>query len=453
MIRDEIEEMKKQKVDVVIRYEHKVRELESIMLIKLEMERRGYSVAFTANYDYHDKRRIDPRLIVSPAIYGDNQLLIDIFRYGLKKKFVNLLWEQVVGIKEEESPDGYHNVYGTAQRIETICWGNNTKRRLVAAGMNEKCAKVVGQLNTDLLRSPFAKNLCTKHELAAEYGIDSKGRWNLFVSSFSYCALDNNQKETIIRIRGKKYLNEFALISEQSREQILQWFEQILLNYPEDILIYRPHPDEAKKSQKLKDLEIKYSNFRVIADLSMKQWVNACDKIYNWYSTGIIDAYILKKPIRLLRPFAIPKEYDYRLYYNANQIKTIDAFLEDYPSMDLKEGLDEQVISDYYHIPKRPVYMEVCDLMEEMLKSDKYDIHFTIKEYRYFIPLILRRKIIDSFEFLEPVVWKLHLFKGVIGRRDQQKKDLDAGFNRNVATNKEIEELSSQLKPFIYGNN
>ncbi len=97
--------------------------------------------------------------------------------------------------------------------------------------------------------------------------------------------------------------------------------------------------------------------------------------------------------------------------------------------------------------------MEVCDLMEEMLKSDKYNIHYTIKEYRYFIPLILRRKIIDSFDFLEPVVRKLHLFKGVIGRRDQLKKDLDAGFNKNVATNKEIEETSLQLKPFIYGNN
>ncbi len=444
--------MKKQKVDVVIRYEHKVRELESIMLIKLEMERRGYTVAFTANYDYKDKRHIEPKVIVSPAIYSDNQLLTDLFRYGLKRKYVNLLWEQLMGIKEEEDPNGYHNVYGTAQRIVTLCWGNNTKRRLVAAGMDEKFAKVVGQLNTDLLHGNLSKNLCTKHELSAKYGIDNNKRWNLFISSFSYCSLDNNQRETIIRIRGEKYLKEFAMISEQSREQILKWFEQILLKYPDDILIYRPHPDEAKKSQKLKDMERSYPNFRVITDLSIKQWANACDKVYNWYSSGIIDAYILKKPIRLLRPLVIPKEYDYRLLYKANQIKTLEDFLEDYPSLDINGGLDDEVVSDYYHIPDRYVYLDVCDLLEEMLKSNKYDIYLTVKEYMHFVPLILRRRIIDFFDFLEPVVRKLHLFRGVISRRDQLKRDLDAGFEKNVATNKEIEELSSLLKPFVYGD-
>ena len=46
----------REKVDIVIRYEHKVRELESIMLLKIEMERRGYSVAFVANYDYKNKK-------------------------------------------------------------------------------------------------------------------------------------------------------------------------------------------------------------------------------------------------------------------------------------------------------------------------------------------------------------------------------------------------------------
>ena len=45
--------MKTKKVDFLIRYEHKVRDLESIMLIRTELERRGYSVAFICNYEYN----------------------------------------------------------------------------------------------------------------------------------------------------------------------------------------------------------------------------------------------------------------------------------------------------------------------------------------------------------------------------------------------------------------
>ena len=52
--------MKTKKVDFLIRYEHKVRDLESIMLIRTELERRGYSVAFICNYEYNPQVRYQP---------------------------------------------------------------------------------------------------------------------------------------------------------------------------------------------------------------------------------------------------------------------------------------------------------------------------------------------------------------------------------------------------------
>ena len=61
--------MGKVKVDFLFRYEHKVRELETIMLLKLELERRGYSVAFVGNYDYKQKDNYQPKVLISPAIY------------------------------------------------------------------------------------------------------------------------------------------------------------------------------------------------------------------------------------------------------------------------------------------------------------------------------------------------------------------------------------------------
>lgn len=438
------------KVDIVIRYEHKVRELESIMLLKIEMERRGYTVEFTANYDFfQDERSINPRLIVSPAIYNDGQLNFDLSRYGLKKKIVNLLAEQLMGIKEEEDPDGYHNVTGTAQRIVTFCWGENTKRRLVAAGLEEDKALVVGQLSTDMLHGPLAKTLKNKIELSKLYGIDENKRWNLFISSFAYCELDDFQRVNIRNIYGEKYLNEFTEVSLKSREQILEWFEAILKLYPDDIIIYRPHPDEARKSNALRLLEKQYDNFRVIADLPIKHWINAADKIYNWYSTGIIDAQVLKKPIRILRPCFIPEDYDYRILYHTNHIQTLNDFLKDYESLDTDKGLDYSVISDYYYIPDSYVYIKICDVLEEMLNSNKFDIRYSLSEYYHFGRLYLRRKFVESVNFLEPYARKMHLFNKVFKRRDTLRKVLKEGYKKNIATAYEIEDMYNLLKPII----
>lgn len=439
-------------VDIVIRYEHKVRELESIMLLKLEMERRGYTVAFTANYDYKNKTKYNPRLILSPAIYNDAQLRTDISRYGLKKKIANLLWEQLMGIAEEESPTGPHNVFGTGQKAIAFCWGKNTQRRLVSAGMPICNAKVVGQINTDILREPFRENLATKELLAEKFGLDVKSRWNLFVSSFAYCELDVIQKEIIRKENGDKYLEEFTNISIESRRKLLVWFEEALKKYPADVFIYRPHPDEMAKSKELKDLILKYPNFYVISDMSLKHWCNAADKIYNWYSTGIIDSIVLNKPSRILRPCFIPKEYDYRLFYTASHIKTIHDFLEDYNSLDTTTCLDRKMVDDYYYLPKRYVYLEICDILEEMLNTDKYDIHYSKEEIKRFRKVYWMAEIMRKLSFTKPLLRKLGLFKETFAKSDLTHKALDDGYTKNVATEQEMKDIYNRLKPIVYSN-
>ena len=443
--------MRKKPVDIVIRYEHKVRELESIMLIKIEMERRGYSVAFTANYDYKNKAQYEPRVIVSPAIYNDEQFLGDITQYGLNKKIANLLWEQVMGIAEEESPTGAHNVYGTGQKAITFCWGKKSHHRLVAAGMSKENAKVVGQINTDLLRNPFTKLLATKEQLGAQYGVNPNVRWNLFISSFAYCELDEIQKDLIKKVYGDKYFEEFTDLSIKSRKALFSWFEAILEKYPDDVLIYRPHPDEMAKSIELKTLADRFPNFYVIADLSLKHWCHAADKVYNWYSTGMIDAVVLNKPCRILRPYFISDKYDYRLFYTADHIKKLDDFLEDYVSLDTTCGLDSKMVADYYHLPERFVYQDICDLLEEMLESNKYDIHYTKDEKKRFRKAYCRAEISRRLSHIKPLLSRVGLFKERFARKEARHKVLDEGFAKNVATEEELQQLYNLLKPIVYG--
>lgn len=71
-----------QKVDFLIRYEHKIRELESVMLLKLELERRGYTVGLVCNYEHrHD---YEPKVLIVPAGYYTEHFMYEMCKYSIR---------------------------------------------------------------------------------------------------------------------------------------------------------------------------------------------------------------------------------------------------------------------------------------------------------------------------------------------------------------------------------
>lgn len=444
----------RKRVDVLIRYEHKARELESIMLVKIEMERRGYSVDLIGNYEYDREEFPRPRLFIAPAVYDDRQLRWDLFRYGLLKKIANLQWEQLLGIEEEEDPNADHNIRGIGQRIVNFCWSERTRDRIIRGGVQDSKAPVVGQMSTDLLRWDFKKMLLAKKQLGLKNGIDPDKEWYLFISTFAYCEMNQLQEQLTIKAWGKENVEYFVDLSIKSRAAILDWFEQCIIEHPEVVVIYRPHPDEAERFDRLKQMAQRYTNFRVITQEALKQWVNACDKVYNWYSTGMVDAVVLDKPVRLLRPYPIKKELDYRIMVCANSITTKQEFDADFLDESKVEIIDEQLFNSYYFLPDKPVYLLVCDILEEMLNSNKYDVKYTIGEkllhardvFKWRCFWFVDNRIISKLpEHLYPTVYK----RALVARKER----LDTyrnGYKKNVATKDEIEELYNRLKPLVY---
>lgn len=446
--------MKKRKVDFLIRYEHKVRDLESIMLLKIELEQRGYSVAFICNYEYNPQIRYQPKVLISPAIYNDDNLIGDIKNYGMLKKIANLLSEQLIGIKDEESTNCSHNVIGTGQKVITLCWGKQSQNRIILGGVPPKNAIIVGQLNLDLLKIPFNKTLINKKDLAVRHHLDYSKKWLLFISSFAYSELDPIQTAGYLKDIGGDDLNYMINISNNSRTEILKWFESALQKYPEIIIIYRPHPDEARKSYVLKEMEEKYTNFRVISELALKHWMNASEKIYNWYSTGLVDAIVLDKPFRLLRPCHIDDAFDYRIYKDAKKITSEHDFLADFNNFEKQTILNETLFSSYYYIPKHFTYIKICDILEDMLKTNKYDICYSLNEYAKFGFVIFKTKIFKYLKIFVPIIKMIpELNSKIIQRKHKHDiviNTLKQGYDKNVATLKDIEEVESRLKPLIY---
>lgn len=446
----------KQNVDFLFRYEHKVRELETISLLRIELERRGYSVAFVGNYEYNEKIEYQPKVFISPAIYSNAHLKGDILRYGKMKKVANLLWEQVFTQDNEVDPNFPQNVVGLGARALNLCWGEQSRNRIVKGGANPESSVVVGQVNQDLLKGDFKKALKSKELLAETYGLDYSKHWQLFVSSFAFCDMDQLQVDLIIKFYGESYYNYFKTYSDNCRDTILDWFESILPQKTNTLIIYRPHPDEAAKSERLKSMQKKYDNFYVISELAIKHWINACDKTLNWYSTGIIDGIILNKPWRLLRPFPLDKGMDYRIMYEAEKIQCFEQFAKDFDDYSCKTIVDECLVQSYYYIQKEGfIYKKVCDLLEELYKTDKYDINYTLKESVVLDYHILRSRILRFVKMMSSALFSDKIVEKLIDlfmkRRRLIKVVLAEGYEKNVVNEDDLKDMYNRLAPIVYG--
>lgn len=443
-------ELYMKKVDFLFRYEHKVREIESISLIRLELERRGYTVGFIGNYEYDNNQNYKPRVFVAPAIYNNGQLVGDWSKYGAIKKIANMQWEQLFHIEEEEKPNAFHNITGVGQRAVNFCWGNSTKERIVRGGVLKDRAIVVGQINTDMVRGKFKEVLQSKKDLSIKYSIDYSKKWLLFMSSFAHCEMEEHQAAMSRAARGDDNFEMMSQIAYKSRDIILDWFEEVLKKDPSLIIIYRPHPDETGRYSRFRDMTSKYMNFKVISGDAIKHWVNSCDKIYNWYSTGIVDAIILgTKPYRLLRPVNLPKSTDYKLMFTAEKITSREEFLSDLYDYSIKKIIPQDVFDSYFYIPDNYVYITICDVLEKLLKTNAYDICYTSREKAFINRLYVKGHIINFVKAIVPNIFIDYL-------RDRSEKArsyrqmLKDGYQKNVVTPKELNDIFSRLKSMLY---
>ena len=135
--------------------------------------------------------------------------------------------------------------------------------------------------------------------------------------------------------------------------------------------IYRPHPAEAD-AECLKAMEEKYANFRVIGDLSIKQWILITDKIYTWWSTAVAEVYAARKGCSILRPVSIPYEMEVQIYNGAALINSVDEFDQ---SFDEETGfpIPKENMEKYYCMDEaEPAFIKVCNLLEKVIKNDEY---------------------------------------------------------------------------------
>lgn len=301
--------MKRQEYDFLLMYEHKVRELDNLCLLKYELDKRGYrtKILYANDYELVNSRTAvyKTKVLVIGYCYTSSSIR-DYASYRiLFDKVINLQWEQVTTNEQEKNSGSFRNLSGLAKEIVHISWGEKNQKRLIdKAGVAPKKVKVTGNITMDLLRPEFQGFYRSREEICGKYQLAADKKICLFIAGFKYVEASEEEKRATIDRFGegrKRYLE----VAEQEQLTILQWFQQFLEEQQDYLIVYRPHPGDA--SPRAQALAQKYDNFKVISELSVKQWIAVSDLVYAWNSTAILEAFLLGRircifaPIRFRR--------------------------------------------------------------------------------------------------------------------------------------------------------
>ena len=258
-------------LDFLILYEHTVREYESDLLLKLELERRGYTVRIRQLLDAKDLRlfgKDKPEVLVASCMYDNEAINSHVYNnIGRCNKIVNLHWEQMLSDTQEEGD--WFNMNGNAKRCVQTCWGKRTAARLQAHGMDAKNTPVTGAVMMDFLRPEFDGYFKDKETLCREFGLDPAKQLHLYISSFGYASMNDDEVAELSKMAGTDFTG-FAKTNRVSMQETLRWFDEYLGAHPEVELVYRRHPSEWN-SPALEELAKKRPNFHVIFADSVKQ--------------------------------------------------------------------------------------------------------------------------------------------------------------------------------------
>ena len=366
------------KYDFIILYEHKNRELENAVLLAMMLEKKGYKVAI----EFRRSGKIlfqKAEVMLVPYLYNNESVLdFAIQPFCHYKKIINLQYEQIFSYDSEKL--GVFMPREEARKAEHVAWGIKPAELMRKNGISNNNIHTIGHVSIDLNFPKYNKVFYNKEFLGRKYGLPIDKNWRLFISSFSYVGLSDEEfKQLEVLTNGIKEIYDLRTLSLYSQKELFKWFEKVLIQN-DDVFIYRPHPQEIENRDLIR-LTRKYKNFYCISDYSIRQWIRVCDTLFAWYSTSIVDAYYSNKACAILCPVNIPHNIQYPILSDQKFVVDYDTFNNIY-TQNMKPKLNGKTISEYYcNNPEAKSFEKLVDLCETIYnKKDGYDF---ARMYKY----------------------------------------------------------------------
>ncbi len=373
MVKYKIEEL-----DFIFIYEHKVRELENLCLLKYELDRRGYKTKIVHIEDAEALKAMRPiyhaKVVVTMACYQNSSIEWHTKNFVKFDKLIDLQWENIVFPMDEKDKKAFKNYSGVAKDVVRISWGERNKKRMLdVAGMDPRKVKMIGHVGMDFLREELKGYYRTKEDVLKEYDIPTDKKIFLFISPYFS---DEHTEEYLVEMckrfgEGWRYYYQDCMLP--SKKIILDWMSKICEQREDIVFIYRPHPGE--ESRQANEMTQKYANFKVIGTQSVKQWILISDKIYTGNSSTFVEAFFGRKMCYLLFPIPVPEDYELAFLKEADKIQNFDEFEKTTHEDDRPFPVSEKLIDEVYTIDwEKPSYVKFADMAEEVIKNPYYNL-------------------------------------------------------------------------------
>lgn len=306
---------------IAIIIELKERELSFLSILKKKLESNGYNVRLIPQRSFCGTRLLffKPDFILINGLRSKHNFIKQILvpKILFKSKIISFYTEQVGkdgGLaKTYDNPQIFNNV------DYHITWGEKFAEGLINLGINKEKIWILGSFALDL---PFFQDIeksnIIKNQTALKYGLDKKKKWILIA-------------DNIIR------KNKHPELYNKRRDEFNQLIKNIAQKYSNAEIVFRPHPDTAKRDLPifLKCFE-DYDNIKIISGGNIFLWIKLSKAMIIWRSTSSVEAW--RSGLEIFCYHTSDKESDY--------------WHEDFiPSFDKKEDLIaalEQLLQNKY---------------------------------------------------------------------------------------------------------
>ncbi len=362
-------------LDFLFIYEHKVRELENLCLMKYELDKRGYRTKIIFINDAKNALCPKPiyhtRVLCMMSCYCNRTLRWHVKDFIKFDKIIDLQWENIVYPKDENREGAFKNYIEIGKDVVRVSWGKQNQRRLLeAAHMDPRKVKLVGHVGMDFLREPLSRYYLSKKELFEKYSLPVDKKVILFASPYYGDALSQEYIDDMCMRFGDNWVDYYKFMCD-SQHIVLTWMQKICQENPDTYFIFRPHPGHP--SLMAEQLEKEVKNFRIISGESVKQLIIACDKFYSGNSYVVVEAFFAGKMCQLLFPLPTTEGFELKLISDSVKLTEYEEFKasvyaekEEFPTPG--ESIEEIYLSNW----DRPNYIKFADMAEEVLKDNYY---------------------------------------------------------------------------------
>ncbi|ELX8380589.1 hypothetical protein SK500_003158 [Providencia stuartii] len=317
-------------IDVLLVYEHVSRELDCLILIKLELEKIGLtSEIIPIHFNrYLNSIRYKPKIVVLPYLYSIENPTKKIFETSFENVvFLNLHHEQFYndGTKEHMMPkDPY------SKDVLHLAWNENFHNDLVMSGVSPDKIWTLGNPRTDTFYLPPKGNISKYKELYKKF---------IFVpTTFSWATVDEEYFLKIPSIDRNEFKHRRA-ITEKAASKYFQDFYILSKKMSSYVFLLRPHPFE--DINKFKELFLKAnaidevpSNILINREGNVYDWLKISDLCIGWCTTVNLEASAFNIPNIIYHPTYYPDSMNLSFFSSYNIIKDLDSLTDIIESLD-----------------------------------------------------------------------------------------------------------------------